>query len=207
MRLIYGTTNPAKLDAMRRALAGFPAEIIGLGELSDMPENAFDESGNNPLENAVIKAKAYYNVLRQPVFSCDSGLYCDNLPDELQPGAHVRRAKGKTLSDEEMIAYYGGLAVRDGMLHARYRNAICLVMDESHIYQSMAETLASMPFGIVEKPCPGHAKGFPLDSLSVRLTDGRYYLKLPSAERAQIIPYDGFSDFLRFALATSGTVR
>lgn len=44
-----------------------------------------------------------------PVFSCDSGLYFDNVPDEIQPGVHVRTINGKYLSDEEMLAYYTGL--------------------------------------------------------------------------------------------------
>ena len=34
MKLLYGTTNRAKLDAMKKALAGLPIELIGLGDLS-----------------------------------------------------------------------------------------------------------------------------------------------------------------------------
>lgn len=196
MRLIYGTTNPAKLASMREALSGLPFELAGLGELSPLPEVLIDESGDDPLENAVIKARAYYAALREPVFSCDSGLYLENLPAELQPGVHVRRVKGKSLSDEEMIAYYGGLARRYGTLRARYRNAICLIMGEGREYRSMDGALASEPFGLAERPYGQYQKGFPLDSLSVRLNDGRYYLELPPRERKNLISFQGFAAFL-----------
>ena len=64
------------------------------------------ETGNTPLENARQKAIAYYQVFKMPVFSCDSGLYFDEVPDEIQPGVHVRNVNGRCLSDDEMIAYY-----------------------------------------------------------------------------------------------------
>mgnify|MGYP002225500190 CR=1 FL=1 len=68
---------------------------------------------------------AYYEAFQIPVFSCDSGLYFDNVPDEVQPGVHVRNVNGKCLSDDEMIDYYSGLVKAYGNLVARYRNAIC----------------------------------------------------------------------------------
>ena len=103
------------------------------------------ETGSTPLENARIKALAYYRAFDMPVFSCDSGLYFDNVPDELQPGVHVRNVNGKCLSDDEMVEYYSGLAKKYGNLTARYRNAICFVQDEEHIYESMAPSMASDP--------------------------------------------------------------
>ena len=76
---------------------------------------------------------AYYQVFKMPVFSCDSGLYFDEVPDEIQPGVHVRNVNGRCLSDDEMIAYYTGLAKQYGNLTAYYQNAICLVLDETQI--------------------------------------------------------------------------
>ena len=86
-------------------------ELIGLNDLRAegkfIPEVI--EDGNTPLENARLKAMAYYEAFQIPVFSCDSGLYFDNVPDEVQPGVHVRNVNGKSLSDDEMIDYYSGL--------------------------------------------------------------------------------------------------
>ena len=112
MKLLFGTGNAAKLSVMRNRLKKIDIELIGLNDLRaegmDIPEIA--ETGSTPLENARIKALAYYRAFDMPVFSCDSGLYFDNVPDELQPGVHVRNVNGKCLSDDEMVEYYSGLA-------------------------------------------------------------------------------------------------
>lgn len=82
MKILYGTTNQAKLEYMKRATDSLGLEIISLKDLG-LPLPKIDESGNNPLENARIKAKAYFEAFSMPVFSCDSGLYFDNLEEEL----------------------------------------------------------------------------------------------------------------------------
>lgn len=198
MRIIYGTGNPAKLSAMQRRLEGLNIEIIGLKDVGkEIP--TVPETGKTPLENARQKALAYYKAFGEPVFSCDSGLYFDNVPDEIQPGVHVRNVNGKTLTDDEMIAYYGGLAKEYGDLTARYRNAICLVMDEEHIYEAMRDDMASEPFLLASKP---HAyrkpkPGFPLDSLSVDIKTGKYYYDLEDEELDKVAVEDGFYEFFR----------
>lgn len=107
LKLLYGTGNPAKLQGMTEVLASVNVEIIGLSDM-DKPAPEVPENGNNPLDNAVEKAMTYYRFYGVPVFSCDSGLYFENVPeDEFQPGVHVRNINGKRLSDSEMIIYYG----------------------------------------------------------------------------------------------------
>lgn len=198
MKILYGTGNPAKLDAMRRRLEPLRLEIIGLRDLDgEVPE--VSENGTTPLDNARKKALVYYHAFGMPVFSCDSGLYFDNLADELQPGVHVRRINGKTLSDEEMLAYYSGLAGQYGPLRARYKNAICFVLDEEHVFEAMEPSMESTPFILAEKP---HArgilkKGFPLDCLSVDIRTGKYYYDLPEEELDQVAVEDGFLEFFR----------
>lgn len=201
MRLIYGTGNAAKLNWMREILSDLPVEIVGLAELDDCPELPTPpEDGKNPLENAVSKATAYYRALGRPVFSCDSGLYLEGLPEHLQPGVYVRRVEGKILSDEEMTAYYSALASRFGMLRAQYRNGICLVTGEWRVEQSMDESLWSVPFGITAKPHPQRTLGFPLDCLSVELKSGKYYMDLPKGYTGDILQEQGFRDFFHKAL-------
>lgn len=197
MKLLYGTGNPAKLSAMQRRLEGLDIELMGLKDIKmQIPE--IKEDGRTPLENAGKKALGYYEAFHMPVFSCDSGLYIDGLPEELQPGVHVRTVGGKYLSDEEMIAYYGGLAEKYGNLTARYRNAICLVLDEAHIYEAMEESMASEPFIITSKPHSKiRKKGFPLDSLSLDIKTGTYYYDRTEEELEQFAVEDGFLDFFR----------
>lgn len=177
MRLIYGTRNTAKLEAMRRQVYSLPIEIVGLPADRDFP--VVEERGADPLENAEIKARTYYQVLQRPVFSCDSGLFFDEAMPEDQPGTHVRRVRGKNLTDEEMIRYYAALSSKyGGRLTARYRNAICLIMDEEHIYRSMDDSLSGELFWLVCTPHPRRIEGFPLDSLSVDPNTERYYFDL-----------------------------
>jgi 8-oxo-dGTP diphosphatase len=131
MKVLYGTSNQAKLQHMKEMLEGLNIEIIGLNEIKINVES-IDERGNNPLINARIKAEAYYKAINMPVFSCDSGLYIDGLDSNEQPGVHVRRVNGKVLNDEEMIEYYTKLALRQGgEVKAKYKNAICLILDEN----------------------------------------------------------------------------
>ncbi len=206
MKLLYGTGNSAKLESMRRALADLPVEeeVIEILSLKDMGREApvVPETGNSPLENARQKALAYYDFYQMPVFSCDSGLYFEGLPDEVQPGVHVRTVNGKYLNDEEMLEYYTGLAKKYGNLKARYHNAICLVVDREHVYECMDESLMSKAFLITANPYSKVLhKGFPIDSLSVDIATGKYFYELGEDELNRLAMGDGFVEFFRKFMA------
>ena len=206
MKLLYGTGNLAKLSAMRNRLEQLDIELIGLNDLRAegkiIPEVI--EDGNTPLENARLKAMAYYEAFQIPVFSCDSGLYFDNVPDEVQPGVHVRNVNGKCLSDDEMIDYYSGLVKAYGNLVARYRNAICFVMDDTHIYEAMEPSMESEKFILTDKPHSTIRKeGFPLDSISLDIKTNKYYYDLPEDKLEQVAVEDGFLEFFKNVLNTN----
>ena len=205
MRLVYGTNNPAKLSAMRSRLAGLNIELIGLEE-TDKEIPVVEEKGKNPIENAKQKAFAYYKALKEPVFSCDTGLYFDNTPEKVQPGVHVRNINGKCLNDDEMITYYSGLAKEYGNLVAQYRNAICLILDENHIYSAMEESMASEPFIITSKPHPQRQAGFPIDSISIDIKTGKYYFDLDNKEVDTNVE-NGFFKFIKKYINLAKTNR
>ncbi len=204
MKILFGTGNFAKLSAMKRRLESltdkYGIEFIGLNDLN-MEIPLVLENGSTPLENAHQKAVAYYNAFQIPVFSCDSGLYFDNVPKQDQPGVHVRTVNGKTLTDEEMLVHYAGLARKYNNLTARYKNAICFVYDETHLYEAMEPSMESEAFVITTKP---HSKikkkGFPIDSLSIDIKSGKYYYDLPEQELEQIAVEDGFLQFFEHIL-------
>lgn len=200
MKLLYGTGNLAKLSAMRNRLEQLDIELIGLNDLRAegkvVPKVM--EDGSTPLENARLKAMAYYEAFQIPVFSCDSGLYFDNVPDEVQPGVYVRNVNGKCLSDEEMIDYYSGLVKVYGNLVARYRNAICFVVDDTHIYEAMEPSMESEKFILTDKPHSAIRKeGFPLDSISIDIKTNKYYYDLPEDKLEQVAVEDGFLEFFK----------
>ncbi len=196
MKILYGTTNAAKLESMRKTLKDLNIEILGLDSI-DIENDYINETGNNPLENARIKALEYYRKIKMPVFSCDSGLYIKGLKEEQQPGVYVRRVNGKELTDEEMIEYYGGIARENGgQVFVRYENAICLVLDEEHIYEYQGNEISSEEFIIVDKPHSKRNQGFPLDSLSVERNSNKYYFDIERREKGDKIG-EGFRKFFK----------
>lgn len=203
MKLLYGTGNRAKLSAMRSRLKQLDIELIGLDDLraegKTIPQVV--EDGKSPLENARLKAIAYYEAFNIPVFSCDSGLYFDSVPEAIQPGVHVRNVNGKCLTDDEMIDYYSGLVKIYGNLVARYRNAICFVQDDTHIYEAMEPSMESEKFILTDKPHSAiRKKGFPLDSISLDIKTNKYYYDLPTNRLEQVAVEDGFLDFFKRVL-------
>lgn len=199
---LYGTGNPAKISAMRQRLKELDIELTGLEDMKEQGAMRYQlhrRNGSTPLENARQKALAYYKAFHMPVFSCDSGLYFDNVPDEIREhGVHVRTINGKYLSDEEMLAYYTGLVKKYGPLTARYKNAICFVKDENSIYEAMDEAMESEKFILTDAP---HSrikkKGFPLDSISIDIKTGQYYYNLSMEQLDKVAVEDGFLSFFK----------
>lgn len=195
MKLLYGTGNPGKLQHMREMLAGLDVEIIGLNDVN-MHIGYIDENGNDPLANARVKALAYYKAIKMPVFSCDSGLFVEGLSSEEQPGVHVRRVNGKVLNDEEMIDYYSRLASRfGGKVKVKYKNAICLILDEKKVYEYDGDDICSESFLLTSKAHNKRIEGFPLDSLSVDIKTGKYHYDIEEYTDDESYLATGFRNF------------
>lgn len=178
MKIVYGTSNQSKLSFMRKRLEGLAVEIIGLDSI-DMTLSEPDETGKNPSDNAYIKARGYYQQLKMPVMSADSGLFFEGAAEEDQPGVFIKRIHGKDLNGKEMVHYYSNLAEKyGGKLLARYKNALCLVVGEDTHYMLEESALESEPFYIVAKPHHHYEEGFPLNSLSVDISTMQYYYDL-----------------------------
>ncbi len=200
-RLLYGTGNPAKLRAMRDWLSALPILVDGLDDSAP----PVPEDGKSVLENARIKAKAYFQAYKRPVFSCDSGLLLSCVPEDKNPGIHARRPAGTPLSDEEMLTYYAGLVReygRDGYLPARYQNAICLILEDGSYLEYDGEDICSGTFLLADKPHSIRTPGWPLDSLAVSAHTGEYWFDMTPEARTKshrdIRP--GFVQFFRQAL-------
>ena len=203
MKLIYGTTNKAKIDFMKRRLEPLGIKLLSLND-DGAPKLDIEKNGNSPLENAKIKALAYYRELKMPLFSCDSGLYIDGLDDALQPGVNVRGV-GDRMNDDETTAYYSELAAEfGGSLTARYKNAIVLILDETRVYEYMGDDISGEPFLIVSKP---HSKtrkeGYPIDPISVHIESGKYYYDIDGYGETYENVDDGFAAFFSRFLGES----
>lgn len=199
MKILYATGNPAKFASMRRRLEPLG---ITLQSLNDMQQSGaeiphVEESGNVPLENARIKAKAYYEAFHMPVFSCDSGLYFEGEAAKDEPGVHVRRVNGAELTDEQVRCRIIDLVRKYGTITAYYKHAFCLITDEGHVYEVMNESTESQRFYLVESPHSGENKGFPIDSLSVDMETGKYFYDLPKEAVDKLAVEEGVLGFFK----------
>lgn len=195
MKVLYGTSNPAKLKHMREMLNGLNIQIMGLNDIQ--LNIAIDETGNTPSENARIKAMTYYKATGIPTFSCDSGLYIEGLEDEKQPGVNVRRVNNKYLNDEEFIEYYSNLASKlGGEVKAKFKNAICLVIDKNNIIEYDGDDIADH-FLITSKVNYKRKPGFPMDSIALDMESGKYFVEIDKNSRNEKEITEGFRKFFK----------
>jgi len=132
MKILLATTNKAKIQQYRHFLIDQGHQIVSLHDLG-FDKTEVNEEGNSPLENALIKARVFNKLSGLPTFASDEGLYFDDLPEEIQPGVHVRRVNGKRLNDQEMIEYYTTLVTKygkEGFLNGYFLKAIALIIED-----------------------------------------------------------------------------
>ena len=183
----------SKLEETNYATTLWYIEIIGLNDVGINID--VDERGTNPLENARVKAMAYHKVACIPTFSCDSGLYIEGLEEEKQPGIHVRRINDKYLNDEEFIEYYTGLILSIGHdLNAKFKNAICLVLNENHVFEYDGDDIADH-FLMTSKPHNIRKPGFPMDSISLDIETGEYFVDMAEESKNEKEITEGFRKF------------
>jgi len=175
MKVLIGTTNPAKVGRFRDFLPDKGIEFLTLRDLDVKDEPS--ESGSTPEENARIKAE-FYGAYCDCVICNDSGLYFDELPleDPRQPGLNIRTPQGRRLDDEEMIEYYSALiASLGGRVMARYIDGIA-VFNKGEVISCQVEREMSAPFYMMSEASPLRHEGWPLDSLSLNKNTLSYFV-------------------------------
>ena len=87
-QVLFATTNPAKIKKYTEKLKEKGIEVLTIKDLGInlKPE----ETGKNAIENAYIKAKAYYDKTKITTIGMDNNLFIEELPQEKQPGTYVR---------------------------------------------------------------------------------------------------------------------
>ena len=177
MKVLFATTNLAKIRKYKKELEEKGIELITINDLDFKLD--IEESGKNAIENAYIKAKTYYDVIKMPTIGMDNCLFIEELPEEKQPGTHVRRIGGKELNDEEMIEYYTNLAKEyGGKLTAKWVYGMVMLNGKGTKEYSWSKS----NFYLVDKPCPERNPGYPLDSISVMPENNKYWLELTDEE-------------------------
>ena len=195
MKVLFATTNLAKVRKYKEELKEKGIELITINDLDFKLD--VDENGKDALENAYIKAKTYYDVVKIPTIGMDNCLFIEELPEEKQPGTHVRRINGKELKDDEMIEYYTNLVKQyGGKLTAKwvYGMVICNGKETKEYTWSKGD------FYLVSKPCKERNPGYPLDSISVMPENNKYWLELTDEEKLKSKEEDNKDKVVEFII-------
>lgn len=179
-RLLFGTTNPSKIDIIRAFLETLPVEILTPAELN-IDINVF-EDGNSTEENAAKKSRAYYAASGLPTLAIDAGLSILDLPPEKQPGVFVRRifGAGQEVSDQQMLDYYIQELNRvGGKSTARWKVSTAFTIGpQTTIIDSFTFDAA-----LVSQPSSKVNPGVPLSSLMIDPRSGRYLSEIDHRQR------------------------
>lgn len=140
MKILLATTNDAKIKSYGSKLNKLGFNFVTLKDLNLNYD--VEETGNTPVENAIIKATEYSKISSLPSIAIDDGLYFENVPDKLQPGTNVRRINGIRLTDVEMINYYINMVNtygKDGILKGYFLKGIAIcAKDQTFSFESKA---------------------------------------------------------------------
>ena len=192
MKVLFATTNQAKVKRYVNKLEKRGIEVLTLKDI-DIKLNV-EETGKNAIENAYLKAKAYYEATGIISIGLDNNLFIEELPQEKQPGTHVRRVNGKELTDEEMIQYYTDLVKENGgKLTAKWVYGM-VIYDGKKIKEY---TWNKDHFYFVDKPHEKRNPGYPLDSISIMPEYNKYFVELTQEEKNRNInDEDDVIDFI-----------
>lgn len=174
MKLLFGTNNQMKFDLMEKRLKKLKdIELVSPKELGIKIN--IDENGKTAEENAIIKAKAYYQVARIPVIAEDAGLYIDKFKKTEQPGLYVKRVNGKdNLSNDEVLNYYIDMLYKyNGRSLAHYYSGVCVIDEEGNVF---SDTIDETEFLLTVKKCKKvNLKGGILEPISYDLDAEKYF--------------------------------
>ena len=178
MKVLFATTNPAKIKKYAKKLQEKGIEVLTLKDLNISIH--IEENGNNSLENAEIKARAYYEASKITTISMDCSLFIEGIPEEKQPGTHVRRVNGKELTDDEALEYYTNLVKEyGGKLKAKWVYGMVIYNGKNAEYI----TWNKGEFYFVDVPSEKRNPGYPLDSISVMPNGNKYFVDLSKEEK------------------------
>lgn len=176
------TKNPHKTERFRHYLSKHGLSVVNFVDIGRSIEIV--EDGKTPEENALKKARAGYETFNMPSFGVDYWFYIDGIPDEMQPGPHVRRifvegGNRKEATDEEMLEYYTKLiSGLGGRTKGLWTSAIALVvtLESSYTESFTRETI------LTSERSPNSTEGEPLNSIQIDPATGKYFTDLTKDE-------------------------
>ena len=182
MKLLFGTGNNLKYNLMKERLKELSEIEVVTPRMLGI-EIDIIEDGNTPDENAIKKAREYYEASGLPTIAEDSGLYIDKFNDDEQPGLFVKRVNGiEGLDDKTILNYYiNKLNEHGGESLAAYHTGVCLIDENGNTYSDIIE---ETKFLLTSKVSDTKTiSGGVLDAISYDLDANKYFCELDEEDK------------------------
>ncbi len=155
-KMLIATSNPGKVGEYREQLKDLSVELVSL---KDVGLGSIEETGKTFEENAVLKAKTYFEQSGLPCISDDGGLEIDYLNGE--PGVYSRRWKtgDENVTDQELIDFT--LEKLKGVPDEKRTARLRLVMAFADKEGKTHTTEAAVDGVISQTPATNSIEGFP----------------------------------------------
>lgn len=202
MKYLLATTNKAKIRYYGTKLRERGIETVTPEDLNIACD--VDETGKDPIENAIIKSSAYYKLSGMTTIALDEGLFLEGVPDNIQPGTHVRRVNGKRLNDMEMIQYYIDLVNKygeNGTLKGYFLKGVAIV-DQNNTYTF--EHKADRCF--TNRQSKMIDEGYPLASIQIISSLNKFKSELTEEEEKSTMDVEQ-KDIFEFIINTVSTIE
>lgn len=132
MELIIASSNIGKIEEYKLLFSPYDINIKTLNDINFFEE--IDETGTTYIENAIIKARAIYNITGKPVLADDSGTEIDYLNGA--PGIYSHRWAGENATNEDRrnkaLKELKGVPATERTSH--YHCAICFITESGQEY-------------------------------------------------------------------------
>ena len=191
----FATGNASKGKRFEEGLLKHDIKTLTLKDLGISLD--VDENGTSPIENARIKARGLYDLIKKPSMGMDDNLYLEGVPEDKQPGMFVRRVNGKTLNDEEMIEHYLGLVKeygKDGILNAKWVYGLVVI---NSLGEESSYTWEKSNIYMVDKLSDKINPGYPLNSITKLKIVDKYLTDITEEDKEKTkVNEDDVVDFI-----------
>ena len=135
MKIIAATQNKGKIKEIREIFAPLGFEVISQSEAGI--DIDVEETGETFEENALLKARAVYELCHLPVIADDSGLCVDALFGA--PGVYSARYAGEGASDSDKIAKLLQELEGKENRNAKFISSIVMIFEDGREFTASGE--------------------------------------------------------------------
>lgn len=176
VRILLATTNKGKLAELRKILGEHRIEVVGLGDSASTEEI---ETGSTFAENALLKARHYFEVSGSLTIADDSGLEVEALGGA--PGIYSARYAGKGSGDGDRIAKLLG-EMKNLPVERRVARFVCAA---AIVWTGGEKVFLDEVHGIILK-APRGTNGFGYDPIFLYQPLAKTFAELSSSEKADV---------------------